>query len=349
MIVLFVDMDSFYASCELLRHPELRGKAFIVGTGDEQNKLRGVVETASYEAKRLGIHSAMPVAFALKIKPDIAYVPSDHNYYDVMSAKVMALLKSFGMRTEVLSVDEAAIDLESMEYDKAGELAKKIKDRIGKELGLQCTIGISSGKVFAKMVCDSAKPDGLKVVRDQEIVAFISGKKVDAIPGVGQKTAERLSEMGIRKIGDIADSNVAQLMGKVGSFGRELFNLANGRDDSVVMETYEVLSIGRERTLPAKTTNMNEISRMLDLLADEVHVELLKQGKVFKTVTVKGKYEDFSEKLKSKSFKDYSDSIELMKSTSHTLIQLIIDKNLQFRKVGVRVSALADKKGQKTL
>jgi nucleotidyltransferase/DNA polymerase involved in DNA repair len=266
-----------------------------------------------------------------------------------MSAKVMALLKSYGMKTEVLSVDEAAIDLGPTDYDGAEILARSIKQRIKKELGLPCTVGVCHGKTISKIVCDSAKPDGLRIVKDDELVGFLSEKNVEAIPGVGRKTAEKLSEMGIYTIGDIAKSNEARLSDKVGSFGRELYMIAKGKDESEVSDVYEVLSIGRERTLAEKTNSTAEIFKMLDELSEETHAELERQGKVFKTVTVKGRYEDFTEKLKSKSFPNYSDSLDMIKSTSHSLIQLLIEKNKTFRKVGVRVSSLADKKGQKTL
>jgi len=122
-LILFVDMDSFYASCEELRHPELRGKPFIVGSADEENKFRGVVETANYQAKKLGARSAMPVSNAMKIK-SIIYVASDHDYYDRMSARVMELLRSFGFKMEVLSVDEAALDLGDLDYAAAEKAAK---------------------------------------------------------------------------------------------------------------------------------------------------------------------------------------------------------------------------------
>jgi nucleotidyltransferase/DNA polymerase involved in DNA repair len=342
-------MDSFYAACELLRHPELKGKPFIVGTHDQENKLRGVVETASYEAKKLGISSAMPVAFALRIKPDISYVESDHDYYDSMSARVMALLESYGMKTEVMSIDEAAIDLGGMDYAAAEELARAIKDRIRSETGLACTIGVCDGKTLAKIVCDSAKPDGLKLVKNEDIVDFLREKDVGAIPGVGKKTADRLAEMGIYTIGDFMKSNEAELSDKVGSFGRELYMLAKGQDKSKVIDVYEIQSIGRERTLASSTTNLDEVFKMLDTLADEVHAELVKQDMLFKTVTVKGRYEDFTEKLKSKSFANYSDSLETMKSASRSLIRTMLGNNKAFRKVGVKVSSLVNRKGQKTL
>jgi len=135
-VVLFVDMDSFYASCEELRKPDLKGKAFVVGTYDGNDKMKGVVETASYMAKRAGIRSAMPTMTAFKIKKDIIYVPSDHEYYDSISAKIMHKLKSYGFKMEMLSIDEAALDLDGMGYKEAEMLGERIKDEINNAIGL---------------------------------------------------------------------------------------------------------------------------------------------------------------------------------------------------------------------
>jgi DNA polymerase IV (archaeal DinB-like DNA polymerase) len=347
-LVLFIDMDSFYASCEELRHPELKGKAFVVGTGDEENKLKGVVETANYLAKRAGIKSAMPTSMAYKIKKDIIYVPSDHGYYDKVSADIMQKLRSYNFRTEPVSIDEAALDLGEMSYEDAEKLGLKIKDEINSNMGLPCTVGISEGKIFAKMVCDDAKPDGLKVIKKKDMKEFLNDKNVEKILGVGKKTAERLNAIGIKTIGDLAKVDQAKLANVVGSFGGELHRLANGEDDSKVTEHYDVLSIGRERTLDKKTIDLTEINKMLDSLADEVMGEVEKQGFSFKTITVKARYTDFTEKIKGKSLANYSNSTDLLKKMSHDLIKELINLKL-VRKVGVKVSAFTSGKGQHKL
>ncbi len=345
-LVLFVDMDSFYASCELLRRPELQGKAFIVGTSDEKHKEKGVVETASYAAKKAGIRSAMPVAMALKIKPDVIYVPSDHDYYDMVSSTVMNLLKAYAFKTEVLSIDEAALDLGDTDVRNAEALAKKIKEQINEQLRLPCTVGVGTGKIFAKMICDAAKPDGLMVVPQDKVVGFLADKEVDRIPGVGPKTKERLKKIGITTIRDLAISNPSAVINAVGAFGTELCQLANGRDNSEVIDVWTVLSIGRERTLENKTVDLKDIDRMLDELSIEVYNELKKQGFRYRTVTVKGRYHDFTEKLKSKTLQGYTDSFEVLKGTAHELIrEMLADK--PFRKVGVRVSSFESESEKK--
>lgn len=348
-LVLFIDMDSFYASCELLRRPELRGKAFIVGTGDEKNRHKGVVEAASYAAKKAGVKSGIPTIMAFKIKQDLVYVPSDHEFYEETSMKVMKLLHEFGFKMETMSVDEAALDLGEITYEQSEKIAKEVKEKINNTLGLPCTVGVTVGKVFAKMVCDSAKPDGLKVLRESDIVAFLENRDVRAIPGVGGKTEERLNEMGIKKIGDISKFSPDMLQQKLGSFGRELHMLSKGRDDSKVIEAWKVLSISRERTLDRKNNDLKEIDLMLDKLSDEVIQDVRKNGFAFKTVTVKGKYVDFTDRIKGKSLKDYSDSVDLLKSMSHSLIREIMIDDKPFRKIGVRVSSFTESRGQKKL
>ncbi|MCW6160299.1 MAG: DNA polymerase IV [Candidatus Micrarchaeales archaeon] len=340
-------MDSFYASCEELRHPELKGKPFIVGSAEEENKFRGVVETASYAAKKLGVRSAMPVSNAMKVK-GIIYVPSDHDYYDSMSVKVMSLLKSYGYRMETLSIDEAALDLGEMGYQEAENIAKRIKKEINMELGLPCTLGICRGKVLAKIVCDSAKPDGLKLVKDDQIIEFLKDKEVDRIPGVGPKTAEKLAGIGIKTIGDLAKADFHMLNDTVGSFSTELMQLANGIDSSKIIDFLKVLSIGRERTLESKTKDLKAVDMVLDKLAEEVIADLLARGMSYKTITVKAKYSDFTDRIRSKSLANYTDSIEPLISNAHLLIKdLVSDK--PFRKVGVKVSSLTERKGQKSL
>ncbi len=341
-------MDSFYASCEEMRKPELKGKAFIVGTHDEGNRMKGVVETASYMAKRAGIRSAMPTMMAFKIKKDIVYVPSDHEYYESVSTKIMQKLKSYGFRMEMVSIDEAALDLDGMDYKEAETLGERIKGEINNAIGLPCTVGISDGKILAKMVCDDAKPDGLKVVKRENVKEFLADKDVQRILGVGNKTAERLNAIGIKTIGDLAQANKIALTAAVGSFGLELHSLANGRDESKVMDQWKILSIGRERTLEASTDDLKKIDAMLDELSEEVIDEVLKNGFSFKTVTVKARYPDFTEKIKGKSLSGYTDSLEVLKKMSHELIRELVNMS-PVRKVGVRISTFTPSKSQKKL
>ena len=341
-------MDYFFAACEEVRHPELKGKAFVVGTASIAKKERGVVQTCNYEARKFGIHSAMATAQALKLKPDLVYLESDDSYYEETSAKLMRLLKECKMPLETVSIDEAAIDLGEMDYQSGESLAKEIKKRIKKELGLPSTIGVSTGKVYAKMECDVSKPDGLGVLKKDEIHDFLKDKKISALLGVGRKTEEKLNKMGIEKIGQLAKMDPNVIVENFGEFGKELYLLANGNDTSKVTESYSVLSIGRERTLERETRNLEEIDCMLKKLSKEVIEEAKRQGMWFRGISVKARYYDFTERIKNRKLSNYTDSLDVLYNTSTKLIrELIGDKNV--RKVGVRTYYLESRKGQRSI
>lgn len=347
-MVLFLDMDYFFAACEEVRHPEFKAKPLVVGTASAEKKERGVVQTCNYEAREFGIHSAMATAQALKLKPDLVYLASDEKYYEETSDKVMKLLRSYGFVTEIISIDEAALALGEVGYTDAEALAKEIKYKINIEFGLPCTIGISVGKIYAKMVCDSSKPDGLGLLKETDIKSFLKDKKIEALLGVGRKTAEKLNSMGIKTIGELSKTDPNILVEKFGSFGKELFLLANGMDESKVEENYNVLSIGRERTLEKETKNLDLIDQMLKELSEEVMSEIKRQGLWFKGISVKARYFDFTERIKNKRLNNYTDSFDtLYETATHLIRDLVADKNV--RKVGVRTYILSQKRGQKSI
>jgi len=347
-LFLHIDMDYFYAACEEARHPELKGKPLAVGTSNVENKLKGVVQTCNYEARGLGIHSAMPTAMAFKLCPTLNYMPDDWEYYLEMSRHVMDAVKAEGFRTEAISVDEAVMDLGDIGYAEAEELGKELKRKINTALKLPCTIGISTGKTYAKMVCDTSKPNGLGVLKEEEVKGFLKDKDVTKLLGVGEKTAERLKEMKVTTIGELARANPLSLENKFGSFGKEMYLLANGIDNGKVVENAETLSIGRERTFDRETKDMDDVAQMLKELAKEVMAEVNKQGYWFKGVSVKARYSDFTEKLKNRKLANYTDSESIMLSCGIEMIKPLIGEKA-VRKVGIRVYELNPKKGQKSL
>jgi len=341
-------MDYFFAACEEVRHPELKGKPLIVGTNSEETKMKGVVQACNYEARKFGIHSAMPTSYAYRLKQDVAYLESDDEYYENISAKIMAMLSEYGFRMEVDSIDEAALEAEVSGYEDALKIGREIKEKIKQRLGLPCTVGISTGKVFAKIVCDSAKPNGIKALEEKDIKDFLKDKDVDKIPGVGKKTQDKLASIKIKKIGELAKADPMVLIDTLGSFGKELFLIANGTDESIVEENMSVVSIGRERTLEKNAEKMEDLEPMLKSLTNEVITEVKKQRLMFKTIGVKARYFDFTDRIKSKSFTSYSDSDELVITTARNLLKTIVgDKPV--RKIGVRVSSLISVKGQRNL
>lgn len=346
--VLYVDMDYFYAACEEARHKELKGKPLVVGTAPESEKLRGVVQTANYEARKYGIHSGMPNIKAFDLYKELNYLHSDEEHYEEVSRGIMKLLKESGRPVEVISVDEAAMDITGLSENEALELAKRIKSDILKGFGLTCTIGIGNGKAFAKMASDKAKPDGLMLVRAQDLKDFLKSCSLEKLPGVGAKTFERLKEMHIETIEQLAAKDPMVLIDAFGSAGKELYMLANGIDESKVVENSEILSIGRETTLKSPVSTVEEAMPALRDLTKQVMKEVEKNGFLFKNIGAKVRYTDFSISVKSYSLHNYTNSEdEVIKRIVPMIASLL--KNGPARKVGVRVSHLIKTKGQKKL
>ena len=233
-------------------------------------------------------------------------------------------------------------------YDKAIEIGKEVKTRIKERTNLPCTIGVSFGKYFAKMMCDASKPDGFGVLRESEIREFLRSKPIGKLPGVGRKTEERLIAMGIKTIDDLASANLQQLISKFGGAAIEMHNLANGIDKSKIIQYNIIKSIGRERTLDSDTNDISVQEKILLNLSEEVSNEVAGKGYWFKAVGLKVRYSDFSQITRSRQLSHYSSSNEdiyrivkeLLKSTQ---------ADVSVRKLGVRVFMLIKRSGQAVL
>ncbi len=346
-LVVYIDMDSFFAACEELRHPELKGKPFVVGTSSDTNS-RGVVQTASYEARKYGIKSGMGLFMAKKAYPDLIVLKSDEAYYESISESIMGILNSFSFPVEQNSVDEAAIDVGAIGYDKAEAIGRDIKNRIKEKTDLPCTVGISFGKYFAKMMCDASKPDGFGVLKKEGILAFLSEKPISKLPGVGKKTEERLIARGINTIGDLSKSNLQTLISMFGSMAIELHNLASGVDNSKIVPYNIVRSIGRERTLDRDTNDIGIQNKTLLGLSIEVDKEAASKGVWFKGVGIKVRYSDFTQITRSRQLGHYSSSHDDIYRIARALLEGSRNET-SVRKLGVRVFMLSKRSGQATL
>ena len=347
---MLVDMDHFYAACEEIRRPELKGKPVVVGWDPKEGSGRGVVMTCNYEARKYGIRSGMAISKAYKLKPDAIYLPVDFDYYEEKSREVMAILRSKAEDVEQVSIDEAFLDLSGKlhGYEDSLRYAVELKKEIAAKALLPCSIGIGPNKLIAKMACEEAKPDGIRQVRQEEARDFIKNMPVGNLYGVGRKIGEQLEQIGYRTIGDLAEANIMDLMDRFGSYGIELHNYANAIDESSVHENSEIKSIGRERTFGADTLDEKEIGNAILELSREVIGEVSKAGAVFKTVTLKLRYHDFTEHLKSRSIKP-TGSLESLVQNAMQLYRQNPEKAKRIRKIGVRVSGLSDYKKQKKL
>jgi len=283
-IVLLVDMDYFFAACEEVRNPSIKDKPVVVGADPKNGYGRGVVSTCNYIARSYGIRSGMPISIAYRLKRDAIFLRVDEPYYESVSAKIMALLRNFADKFEQVSIDEAFLDISNRvkSYEEAYEYAKKIKDSIYANFSLPCSIGIGQNKLIAKMACEAAKPNGIKLVREEEAKMFLEPLQLEKLYGVGKKSAERLKELGFKTIGDIAKANKQLLINEFGSFGLEIYEHANGIDNEEVFEENEIKSIGREHTFEHDIDEGERIKNEILSLADEVASEVNKSCFYFK-------------------------------------------------------------------
>ncbi|MEM3781688.1 MAG: DNA polymerase IV [Candidatus Micrarchaeaceae archaeon] len=350
-IVLLIDMDYFFAACEELRRPEIKGRPVVVGADPKNGTGRGVVSTCNYIARKYGIRSGMPISTAYRLKPDAVFLPVDDAYYESVSEKVMAIIRQYADKFEQASIDEAFADvsLKAKGYDRAVEIASEIKKSINDSLGLPCSIGIGPNKLIAKMACEAAKPNGIKLVKEAEAKEFIANMPVSKLYGIGSKTAAKLESEGFKKVSDLARANVMKLIDEFGTYGAELYKAANGIDESGLQENYEAKSIGREHTFEENTYSTEALESKIADLSKEVAQEVKRQGFAFTTITLKLRYANFDEHLKSKSINYASDEAKDIELAAKSLLEKFYDGSEPIRKIGVRVSGFVPFKGQKRL
>lgn len=303
--ILHLDLDAFYASVEVLDRPELRGKPVIVG-GDER---RGVVAAASYEARKFGVHSAMPTATAKRLCPKGVFLTVRMSRYAEMSDAVFAVYRRFTPLVEPLSIDEAFLDVTGCErlFGSAEEVARKIKAAVWEETGLTVSAGVASNKFLAKIASDLGKPDGLTVVRPGGEREFLDPLPVEKMWGVGKVTGETLRGRGIRTIEDLRRASRESLVRAFGAHGEHMHELARGIDDRRVETEREAKSVGHEDTFDHDLRDPGAMRRELLSLSDRVSSRLRRGGVKGKTVTLKVKYRDFVQVTRAITLSDPTD------------------------------------------
>lgn len=284
-------MDAFFASVEQRDHPELKGKPIAVGYDGP----RGVVATASYEARRFGVHSAMAVATAKRYCPQLIIVPGDHHHYGEVSAQVHKIFQDYTDKIEPISIDEAFLDVtvNKKGMESAEDIATEIRSKIREELHLTASAGISYNKFLAKIASDYRKPDGQFVVRPEEALDFIGQLPVEKIWGVGPKTKERMHKIGIYTGADLRAVSLQHLKEVFGKVGAEYYNFARGIDDRPVEPSSERKSVGCEQTMAEDITMQSQMIIELYHIVLELEQRLKKADFKGKTLTLKIKYSDF--------------------------------------------------------
>jgi DNA polymerase-4 len=336
--ILHIDMDAFFAAIEQLRRPELRGRPVVVGGAGDPFR-RGVVSTASYEARKYGIYSGMPLRTSYQRCPECVFLPVDYAHYAAISNRIKAILKTFSPVMEDAGIDEAFLELPEGETDAKG-VALEIKRRIRAATGLTCSIGIAPNKLLAKLASDMDKPDGLVILAHDELETRVWPLPARRLWGVGPKTEEKLAAWGVTTIGELAQRSREQLVERFGqAHGQYLYRAARGMDDSPLIIHWEPLSFSRETTFGADVDDWAVLEATLDTLTRSAVERLRRQGYRANTVTVKLRYADFETHTHGCTLAAPSDDFDTIDHAAHRcLTRFPLTKKC--RLIGVRVGGL---------
>ncbi len=343
--ILHVDLDAFFAAVEQLDHPEWRGRPVIVGG----RGARSVVSTCSYEARAFGVRSAMPSVQAERLCPDAIWVRPRFDRYRAISRSVRDVLFAVTPRVEPTSIDEAYLDVTP---GRTGEHPVTVARRIQRSidaLGLSCSIGVAACKVVAKVASDHDKPHGLTVVRPGTEAAFLAPLALQALPGIGPRSADRLASLGIRTIGGLASLDLATARRLLGSSGVALVERARGHDDRVVEVSSEVKSVSNERTYETDVRDLPEARRALAMLCEKVAVRLRAKRLAGRTVTVKVRYADFTTRTARRTLDEPTDLERVIEPVAYMLLERLWVPTAGVRLLGVGVSGLSEPHHQLSL
>ncbi len=332
--VAHLDMDAFYVSVELRRRPQLRGVPVVVaGTGP-----RAVVTTASYEARRFGVGSAMPAARARRLCPDAVFLPPDFPYYREASAEVMTIVRAQVAMVEVIGLDESYLELTGLPAPHAS--MRRIRGEIESATGLTCSVGIGPSKLVAKVASDAEKPRGFVVLSREQAVARFAGSPCGLVPGIGPKTVERLAALRITTLGELAAAAPEELSRRFGSrAAAELQRRARFEDDAPVTQERKVISESRETTFDRDITDLAQLEHVLDGLVSSLCAGLAGQGRCGRTVGIKIRLDDFSTHTRARTLPDPVASVERVRPVALDLLRRFAPSR-PVRLLGVRVAGL---------
>ncbi len=340
--ILHVDLDAFFAAVEQRDHPELRGKPVIVGGGGPND--RGVVSTASYEARVFGVHSAMPLRTAGRLCPQGIFVPVDGAKYQVASREVMAVLRRFTPLVEPISIDEAFLDVTGSQrmFGDGERIGRMIKDEVRSAVELTISVGVATTKLVAKIASDLRKPDGLVVVPPGTEAAFLAPLEISRLWGVGAKSAAVLREDGVRTIGDLAALPDDLLVRRFGKMGAALGDRARGLDADPVGDRDAAKSIGHEHTFDVDTSDPDQIERTLLAMSEGVAGRLRDSGVKASTITVKIRDTTFRTITRQRTLKEATDLTDPIFRTAVELARPEV-RGLRIRLLGVTASGLGER------
>ncbi|MDE2838579.1 MAG: DNA polymerase IV [Chloroflexota bacterium] len=337
--IALLDLDAFYASVEVLEEPSLDGKPLLIG-GSPQS--RGVVAAASYEARKFGCHSAMPMSRAVRLCPEAIVLPPRFHLYREYSGRVMDILQRESGVVQQMSIDEAYVDLTPVSSDMqdAVNRAHRMQGRIRVDLGLPCSVGVASNKMVAKVACETGKPGGFVVVEPGTESAFLADLDVRSLPGIGPRSTERLKSHGYLVLGQIASAPSEALVTILGPWGAALKQRARGEDPSPVHPERETKSVSAEETFAADVSVRETLVEELRRMGDRVARSLEKHGLVGRTVTLKLRLADFTTITRSTSRENATAHADAILADALHLLDTNWDPGTSVRLIGVGVSNL---------
>lgn len=330
--IIHVDMDAFFAAVEQGDNPDLKGKPVIVGG----NSRRGIVATCSYEARKYGIHSAMPIFMAKEKCPHGVYLPVRHSRYKEVSREVFSIFYGITDLVEPLSIDEAYLDITNVKKEPI-EIAHYIKREVMNKTSLTLSIGISYNKFLAKLASDWNKPNGIKIISEEMLPETLKPLSISKVYGIGKKSAKKLNAIGIFTIEDMMDLTEEYLVHFLGKMGTEVYHMIRGIDNRQVQVGREIKSIGRETTLQKDTRDKDYLKEILLFFAKDIGVSLDRRNLSAKTITIKMKEADFINHTKSKTLNYHLRALEdIYEAACDILDEVVLEKDL--RLIGLSVS-----------
>lgn len=352
-VVLHVDMDAFYASVEAERR-DLKGEPLVVCVYSGRSEDSGAVSTCSYEARELGIHAAMPIKHAKRIadnsEKEVHFVGMDKDYYDQFSDDIREnILEEYTDTIEKASIDEFYLQLDTDDFEEAENIADEIRNRVPDDFGVTCSVGVAPNKLVAKIASDQEKPEGLTVVREDEVQSFMNDLEIEEIHGIGDKTREKLSELGINTVKELAESEPSLLVREFGeNQGLKLVEKARGEDDSKVEDSMQK-QITRIVTLDQNSRSFNHVSKVFPELASDIIDRLDEKDADFGSVTLIAIDTTIEMHTRSNSLKTRVRDEEVIVEEGEELLESFLDEfDGLIRRVGLRVSDLKKRKGQKS-
>ena len=332
--IVHLDLDAFFAAVEVLERPELKGRPVVIGGRPEE---RGVVSTASYEARKFGVRSAMPMARALRLCPRAIVLPPRHRLYRGYSHRVMEILHQASSLVEQVSVDEAYLDLTDRVaiWQEAVEIAQRLQGRVREEVGLSASLGVATNKLVAKVASDYDKPGGLTVVRPGEETAFLAPLPVRVLPGVGPVTERKLATMGVTTVGQLAQLSEEELSERFGKHGVEMARRARGIDGRAVVTEHEAKSISQELTFSHDLRDAGALREALRQLSEGVALRLKRAGLAAGTVAIKLRYGDFTTLTRQMSLAVPTDDEDEIYQAAEVLFERVWQQGRPVRLLGV--------------